>query len=101
MKAIVSMIHNHTTTIDDHIVFSCPFYLQVTPPKCVWGTEQALAPEETLEHSGRSVAGHRVDHGITPFVIRVRGGEIRIRSRLELLPVLQPITQNGRSQLWS
>jgi hypothetical protein len=95
------MAHNQTTTTGDHIVFSAALYLPDPSAKCVWGTEQALAPEETLEHSGRSVAVHRFDHGITPFAITVRGGAIRTGSRVELLPVLQPTTQKGRPQLWS
>lgn len=38
----------------------------------------------------------RVDDGIASFVMRVRGGEIRIRSRLEFLPTLQAInSKNG------
>jgi hypothetical protein len=52
--------------------------------------------QEKLQHRGCGVVVHRGDDGITPFVMRVRGGEIRIRSRLELLPTLQPInSQNG------
>jgi hypothetical protein len=87
------MTHNQTTTIDGHVVFSSPLYYQEPPAKCVWGTEEARAARETLEHPGCGVVVHRVDHGITPFVTRVRGGEIRIQSRLELLPALQPTTQ--------
>jgi hypothetical protein len=38
----------------------------------------------------------RLDDGITSFVMKVRGGEIRIRSRLEFLPTLRPInSENG------
>jgi len=58
--------------------------------------EVARIVQEKLQHRGCGVVVHRGDDGITPFVMRVRGGEIRIRSRLELLPTLQPInSENG------
>jgi len=59
-------------------------------------TQVARIVQEKLQHRGCGVFVHRADDGITPFVMRVRGGEIRIRSRLELLPTLQPInSKNG------
>jgi hypothetical protein len=90
---MASMAHNQTTTIDDRIVFPSALYLPDPSAKCVWGTEKAVTPQETLERPRCGVDVHRVGHGITPFVMKVRGGEIRIRSRLDLLPVLQPTTQ--------
>src|SRR6266478_9999407 len=52
--------------------------------------------QEKLRHRGCCVVVHRGDDGITPFVMSVRGGEIRIRSRLELLSTLQTInSENG------
>ncbi|MDX6531990.1 MAG: hypothetical protein QOH41_4280 [Blastocatellia bacterium] len=48
-----------------------------------------------LEKQHRGFVVHRVD-SMTPFVIRLRGGEIRIRSRFEFLPKLQSInSKNG------
>ena len=44
--------------------------------------------QEKLHPHGCSVVDS-VDDGITRFVIRVRGGEIRIQSRPEFLPMLQ------------
>jgi len=43
----------------------------------------------------------RVDDGITPFVMRVRGGEIRIRSRLEFLNTPTDQLKKRRYDLWS
>jgi hypothetical protein len=58
--------------------------------------EVARIVQEKLQHRGCGVVVHRGDDGITPFVMKVRGGEIRIRSRLEFLPTLQPInSKNG------
>ena len=37
-----------------------------------------------------------VGDGITRFVIRVQGGEIRIQSRLEFLPILQLVNLKRR-----
>ena len=37
-----------------------------------------------------------VGDGITRFVIRVQGGEIRIQSRLEFLPILQLVNSKRR-----
>jgi hypothetical protein len=42
------------------------------------------------QHRGFGFVVHRIG-GVTPFVIRLRGGEIRIRSRFEFLPKLQTI----------
>jgi hypothetical protein len=62
----------------------------------------ARIAQEKLQHRGCGFVVHRVDDSITPFVMRVRGGEIRIRSRLEFLPTLQPINSKKRGpDLWS
>jgi hypothetical protein len=47
-----------------------------------------VAQEKLHPHRCDSVV-YSVDDRITRFVIRVRGGEIRIQSRPELLPILQ------------
>jgi len=58
--------------------------------------EGARIAREKLQNRGCGFAIHGVDDGITPFVMRVRGGEIRIGSRLEFLPTLQSInSKNG------
>jgi hypothetical protein len=58
--------------------------------------EVARIAREKFRLHGCGFAVHRVDDGITPFVMSVRGGEIRIRSRLEFLPTLQVInSKNG------
>ena len=41
--------------------------------------------------------GSRVTDGLTCFVIRVQGGEIRVRSRFEFLPTLQLINSKRRT----
>ena len=46
------------------------------------------AKEKLYPHGCDSVVDP-VDDSITRSVIRVRGGEIRIQSRLEILPILQ------------
>ena len=46
--------------------------------------------QEKLHPHGCSVVDS-VDDGITRFVIRVRGGNIRIQSRSEFLPILQVV----------
>jgi hypothetical protein len=57
--------------------------------------EVARIAQEKLQHRGCGFVVLRVDDRITPFVMRVRGGEIRIRSRLEFLPTLQPINSKN------
>jgi hypothetical protein len=58
--------------------------------------EFARIAVEKLQPHGCGFVVHRVDDGITPFVMWVRGGEIRTRSRLEFLPTLQSInSKNG------
>ena len=47
-----------------------------------------VAKEKLYPHGCDSVVDS-VDDSITRFVIRVRGGEIRIQSRLEILPIPQ------------
>jgi hypothetical protein len=46
--------------------------------------------QEKLHPHGYSIVDS-LDDGITRFVIRVRGGEIRLQSRPEFLPILQLI----------
>jgi hypothetical protein len=58
--------------------------------------EVAPIAQEKLQHHACGFVLHGIDDNITPFVMRVRGGQIRLRSRLELLPTLQPInSKNG------
>ena len=45
--------------------------------------------QEKLHPHGYDSVVDSVDGGISGFVIRVRGGEIRIQSRPEFLPILQ------------
>ena len=45
--------------------------------------------QDKLHPHGRDLGVYPVGDGITRFVIRVQGGEIRIQSRLEFLPILQ------------
>ena len=47
-----------------------------------------IAQEKVHPHACDPVV-YPVGDGITRFVIRVQGGEIRIQSRLEFLPILQ------------
>jgi hypothetical protein len=62
----------------------------------VLDAEVARIAQEKLQPHGGGFVVHRVDDGITPFVMWVRGGEIRTRSRLEFLPTLQSInSKNG------
>ena len=53
-----------------------------------------LAQEKLHPHGYDSVVDS-IDDGITRFVIRVRGGEIRIQSRPEFLPILQLVKKMG------
>src|SRR5258708_38919250 len=58
--------------------------------------EFARIAVEKLQPHGCGFVVRRVDDGIASFVMRVRAGEIRIRSLLEFLPTLQPInSKNG------
>jgi len=62
----------------------------------VLDAEVARIPQEKLHPQGCDLVVHRVGDGISPLVIRVGGGEIRVRSSLEFLPALQPInSKNG------
>ena len=45
--------------------------------------------KEKLHPHGCDPVVYPVGDGITRFVIRIRGGEIRIQSRPEFLPILQ------------
>jgi hypothetical protein len=47
--------------------------------------------QHQLRMHGYDSASSRVADALTGFVIRVQGGEIRIRSHLEFLPTLQLI----------
>ena len=51
--------------------------------------EGTRVTQETQEPHGCDPVVYPVSAGITRLVIRVQGGEIRIQSRLELLPTLQ------------
>ena len=56
--------------------------------------------QEKLHLHGCDPVVYRVGDGITRFVIRVQGGEIRIQSRLEFLPILQLVnSKRGRADL--
>jgi hypothetical protein len=54
-----------------------------------------IAQEKVRPHGCDPVV-HPVGDGITRFVIRVQGGEIRIQSRLEFLLVLQLVNPKRR-----
>jgi hypothetical protein len=54
-----------------------------------------IAQEKLHPHECDPVVYH-VGDGISRFVIRVQGGEIRIRSRLEFLPILQLVNSKRR-----
>jgi hypothetical protein len=54
-----------------------------------------VMPEKLHPH-GSDVVVHPVGHGITHFVSRVRGGEVRIQSRLEFLPIHQLVNSKRR-----
>jgi hypothetical protein len=53
------------------------------------------AQQRLHPHDYDSVSPHVAD-GLTRFVIRVQGGEIRIQSRRELLPTLQWVNSKKR-----
>jgi hypothetical protein len=58
--------------------------------------EAARIAQERLPPHGCGLVVRRLDDGTTSFAMRVRGGEIRIRSRLEFLPTFRPInSKNG------
>ena len=52
--------------------------------------------QEKLHPPGSDPVGYPLGDGITRFVIRVQGGEIRIQSRLEFLPTLQVVNSKRR-----
>jgi len=54
-----------------------------------------IAQEKLHPHECDPVV-YPVGDGITRFVIRVQGGEIRIQSRLEFLPILQLVNLKRR-----
>jgi hypothetical protein len=54
-----------------------------------------IAQEKLPPHRCDAVA-YPVGDGITRIVIRVQGGEIRIQSRLEFLPILQLVNSKRR-----
>ena len=45
--------------------------------------------QEKVHPQGCGPVVYPIGNGITRFVVRAQGGEIRIQSRLELLPILQ------------
>ena len=51
--------------------------------------EGTRVTQETQEPHGCDPVVYPVSDAIPRFVIRAQGGEIRIQSRLELLPILQ------------
>jgi hypothetical protein len=51
--------------------------------------------QEKLHPHGHDSVVDSIDDGITRFLIRVRGGEIRIQSRTEFLPILQLVKKMG------
>jgi hypothetical protein len=56
--------------------------------------------QEAVHSHGCDPVVYPVGDGITRFVIRVQGGEIRIQSRLEFLPILQLVnSKRGRADL--
>jgi hypothetical protein len=58
--------------------------------------EVTRVPIEKLHPHGCDPAVYPVGAGITRFAIRVQGGEIRIQSRLEFLPILQLVNSKRR-----
>jgi hypothetical protein len=51
--------------------------------------EVARIAQDKLHPDGCDPVVYHVSDGIPRFVIRVQGGEIRIQSRLQFLPILQ------------
>jgi hypothetical protein len=52
--------------------------------------------QEKLHPHGCGPVVYPIGNGIARFVIRAQGGEIRLQSRLELLPILQLVnSKNG------
>jgi len=52
--------------------------------------------QEKLHPHRCDLVVYPVGDGLTRFVIRVQGGEIRIQSRLEFLPILQLVNSKRR-----
>ena len=62
--------------------------------------ESTRIAREKLNPDGCDPVVCPIGDGITRFVIRVQGGEIRIQSRLEFLPVLRLVnSKRGRTNL--
>jgi hypothetical protein len=57
-----------------------------------------IAQEKVHPHE-RGPIVYPIGNGITRFVIRAQGGEIRIQSRLELLPILQLVNSKNTEGL--
>ena len=58
--------------------------------------EVTRTAQENLHPHGCDPVVYPVGDGTTRFVIKVQGGEIRIQSRLEFLPILQLVNSKGR-----
>jgi len=58
--------------------------------------EGTRVAQETLEPHGCDPVVYPVSDGTTRLVIRVQGGEIRIQSRLQFLPILQLFNSKRR-----
>jgi hypothetical protein len=54
-----------------------------------------IAQEKLYPHGSDPVV-YPVGDGITRFVMRVQGGKIGIQSRLEFLPIAQPVNSKRR-----
>jgi hypothetical protein len=54
--------------------------------------------QQKLHSHDYDPASPRAADGLTRFVIRVQGGEIRIQSRFEFLPTLQLINSKRRTR---
>ncbi len=84
-----------------HFILSSPLSYQEPPARCVWGTEEARTAQETLHYHGYGFAVHRAVYGITPFFTRFRGGENRIRPRLERLSAFRSTTQKKKGPTYA
>jgi hypothetical protein len=62
----------------------------------VFDVEVTRIAQEKLHPYECDPVVYHVGDGISRFVIRVQGGEIRIRSRLEFLPILQLVNSKRR-----
>jgi hypothetical protein len=58
--------------------------------------EVTRTAQENSHPHGCDLVVYPVGNGITRFLIKVQGGEIRIQSRLEFLPILQLVNSKRR-----